>query len=130
MDFEKLFDKKELPKILLSTFLAILAAVLCFVGYEKYNLHIVIQIIVYELIELMLYKVVVFEKRKKAHVVAIIIAIIVGSASSLYVDYNYYNGVITMNKALFLNAIGYAIAFYALSMTIFSSAMEKLGKNE
>ena len=130
MDFEKLFDKKELPKILLSTFLAIIAAVLCFVGYEKYNLHIIIQIIVYELIEITLYKVVVFEKRKKAHIIVAIIGIIIGCLISLYRDYTFYNGVITMNKALFLNAIGYAIAIYAIIMVLFSTAMEKLGKNE
>ena len=130
MDFEKLFDKKELPKILLSTFLAIIAAVLCFVGYEKYNLHIIIQIIVYELIEITLYKVVVFEKRKKAHIIVAIIGIITGCLISLYRDYTFYNGVITMNKALFLNAIWYAIAIYAIIMVLFSTAMEKLGKNE
>ena len=130
MDFEKLFDKKELPKILLSTFLAIIAAVLCFVGYEKYNLHIIIQIIVYELIEITLHKVVVFEKRKKAHIIVAIIGIITGCLISLYRDYTFYNGVITMNKALFLNAIGYAIAIYAIIMVLFSTAMEKLGKNE
>ena len=130
MDFEKLFDKKELPKILLSTVLAIIAAVLCFVGYEKYNLHIIIQIIVYELIEIMLYKVAVSKTGKKAHIIVAILGIVVGSLISLYRDYSFYNGVITMNKALFLNAIGYAIAFYAIVMVIFSSAMEKLGKNE
>lgn len=130
MDFEKLFDKKELPKILLSTVLAIISAVLCFVGYEKYNLHIIIQIIVYELIEITLYKVVISKPGKKAHIIVAFLGIIIGSLISLYRDYSFYNGVITMNKALFLNAIGYAIAIYAIIMVLFSTVMEKLGKNE